>query len=502
MSSSEVDGDDGTSVPLAERAVSQDASDSESVVQHRRDVRRCGPARVFLFLATDSGWWANFLNDSSMPLEPGQTILVGAAIASWTFFSHGHAAAHSDAEFFRCAACRTRGDITGFVGYVASERVECEACDFDGTCSNQEMLIRLGRIVVGDSTLGAIISGWRGRGLVESIQVIPVFLAPPLARAVIGGSQHVFHAVAITGRTLRNRFLSSAPSCLRMRSWFGRHGGQGNSIMASGRRTLANDRRENKFGGSSAGQIVDVLRASRHIKDIKLIDQAADAFAILFSRGGRVTKDMLMQDAGSLNREVVRRARVRFDCVSMLAWRRRLATVDFNRVNIHLFADASPQRRGLELFAASFDFVLDGTCVRRLLPFISATLGMDLDAKAFTLLWQFFLVIGPTFRTLRSWCNRVRSVCTDFGTERLFAHIRDVLPAFCKFVGIQVSGEPLSRLFPRALQIPGWHHLWDVTWLSLHVFVFVRLRCFHRYTFTPENILTSKMDSSPSCSCV
>jgi hypothetical protein len=85
MSSSEVDGDDGTSVPLAERAVSQDASDSESVVQHRRDVRRCGPARVFLFLATLSGWWANFLNDSSMPLEPGQTILVGAAIASWTF---------------------------------------------------------------------------------------------------------------------------------------------------------------------------------------------------------------------------------------------------------------------------------------------------------------------------------------------------------------------------------------------------------------------------------
>ena len=57
---------------------------------------------------------------------------------------------------------------------------------------------------------------------------------------------------------------------------------------------------------------------------------------------------------------------------------------------------------------------------RRLMPLVG--LGRDyLDAtgKTLSLLWLVFLLVGPTWQAMRRFCNMVKAVVTDMGTERL-----------------------------------------------------------------------------------
>ena len=90
-------------------------------------------------------------------------------------------------------------------------------------------------------------------------------------------------------------------------------------------------------------------------------------------------------------------------------------------------------------------------------------MGQDLNGKLFGLLWQIFLLVGPCFDRLRLFCDRVRGICTDMGTERLIANSRDVLPKFCRLIGIVVPihAQLREKLFPRSLAIGGWRHIWD-----------------------------------------
>lgn len=76
-----------------------------------------------------------------------------------------------------------------------------------------------------------------------------------------------------------------------------------------------------------------------------------------------------------VHKEVLRRSRVRLDCVAMLLFRRFWATlmdtVEEHQVNLYLFADASPQWRGLEMYASSFDLVDGDNIVHKLFPFVA-----------------------------------------------------------------------------------------------------------------------------------
>eukprot|EP00959_Pyramimonas_sp_CCMP1952_P298860 6251128-Pyramimonas_sp.AAC.1 len=58
---------------------------------------------------------------------------------------------------------------------------------------------------------------------------------------------------------------------------------------------------------------------------------------------------------------------------------------------------------------------------------------------------------------------RVVSVTSDMGTGRLFGNAKDILPAFCKHVGVAVPrGMPKqTRLSPYAVQAPGWTRIFD-----------------------------------------
>lgn len=80
------------------------------------------------------------------------------------------------------------------------------------------------------------------------------------------------------------------------------------------------------------------------------------------------------------------------------------------------------------------------------------------------MLWQLWLIYGPSYRTMRDVLSSVRWVLTDFGTESSLHEAEDSLCAFYRYLkGEEVP--PIQRglafLLPNAMLQPGWHHLWD-----------------------------------------
>ena len=134
--------------------------------------------------------------------------------------------------------------------------------------------------------------------------------------------------------------------------------------------------------------------------------------------------------------------------------------------NIHIFCDASPQARGIELFAASWDLEQDGVAERRLFPIIRLSRRqLTAAGKLSGLLWMMFLVSGQSLSTFMSFLTNVRSIVTDFGVERLlvdqpncvFQFLQKAFPLTDFFRMIKIG----SYVFPKALHMPGWRHLWD-----------------------------------------
>ena len=83
-------------------------------------------------------------------------------------------------------------------------------------------------------------------------------------------------------------------------------------------------------------------------------------------------------------------------------------------------------------------------------------------AKAFALLWQLFLILGPDASTLRAACDSIVAFITDSGAERLINNMHDIIPAFMKAIGCWQRARRTSRTFSFALRSQGWKHLCDV----------------------------------------
>ena len=115
------------------------------------------------------------------------------------------------------------------------------------------------------------------------------------------------------------------------------------------------------------------------------------------------------------------------------------------------------------MLATSVDIYDGRSFTRRLLPVVALERSLlDVLGKAAALLWQLWLIVGPTFEALRFACSRVRCICSDFGTESHLANLADALPDFWAMIAPKMPPEPcLAFSFPRALQVPGWKHLWD-----------------------------------------
>ena len=165
--------------------------------------------------------------------------------------------------------------------------------------------------------------------------------------------------------------------------------------------------------------------------------------------------------------EALRRTRVKFDAFSMLLFRAFFRSLVVPMVSFYLYMDASPQWRGLELFAASFDVLSIGVhryLKHRLFPQVSiGPLVHTALGKACATLWMIWLMVGPSFQDVRNFCCRARGINTDLGTEHLAPSIGDVLIEFFVHIGCyyQTNAPRLQFLFPRALGVSGWHHTFD-----------------------------------------
>lgn len=233
--------------------------------------------------------------------------------------------------------------------------------------------------------------------------------------------------------------------------------------------------------------ILDWVEATSHIRRLKDSYKAATSFGKLFARSGPQSHSEMMENLQVVSREMLRQSRTRLDSVAMLVHRRLMAATFSGQrstgVRFFIFIDASPQWRGCELFATSLDTVdaQAGPCSTRLLPVVSLdACGTDGLGKVMALLWQVFLCVGPSWAAMKQFLHHVQGIVSDMGTERAAADFPDLLDLFFEIIDCPVDRRELEiwpvtkYLFPRALQVPGWKHLFD----NLLQRGLTSLRCF------------------------
>ena len=181
--------------------------------------------------------------------------------------------------------------------------------------------------------------------------------------------------------------------------------------------------------------------------------------------------------------ERLRRSRIILDWVMMLVFRLYWKTLVYSDVFLHLYIDASPQKRGLEMYATSFDLTVGSLAafhVWRLMPQLCLGLGCTtLIGKTLALMWACVLLIGPDYDALRMFFSCVVSVCTDLGTEKDIVNAPDMLVAFLTHLGAPIPRHATvgRRLLPYAILSVGWCHLID----NLIRFVLCSLPWFPRF---------------------
>ena len=123
--------------------------------------------------------------------------------------------------------------------------------------------------------------------------------------------------------------------------------------------------------------------------------EAASAFAqALTSRSPLLSASDVLGAASFAHKDTLRQARVRCDVASMRL-NRSLWTQMVKQptlVDIYLFADASPQWRGAELFAGQMEILMGTYFKKSFLPRVTISRSMlSAVGKAFGLIWQVFL---------------------------------------------------------------------------------------------------------------
>lgn len=203
-------------------------------------------------------------------------------------------------------------------------------------------------------------------------------LAPGAAFQISIGNLRCLHCVAVTQRTHRESFINPAqPSRKKLRA-FVDFAVEASKDHAPELLVTSPQRRTNpgwRYDALDAEVIIDWLEATKYIRSIRESREATDAWAKVFARPSGISAARLSADVEKVHPEALRRSRVRLDCVAMVLFRRfwqvQVQALPDNLPHIYMFADASPQWRGLELYASSFDMVLGESLSHRLFPLVS-----------------------------------------------------------------------------------------------------------------------------------
>lgn len=373
-----------------------------------------------------------------------------------------------------------RASVEGFLEYkiealcrldtpFALEGAELQApqlLDLLGQQPGASFVMQAGGAASQEESVGACLLRWQAEAG-KLLQPAIVALTAPLAKQVVAGTSMHLHCVALTGKIERKRLLAQddAPK-KRLRQLRAELEKEEAPAAASARTALVEKRWAGSRGVRSPELMLQWLECSENLKQQRRAGRSAEHFAKLLSVESGVPVAKLLGNLKSTSGRLLIKSRIRLDCAANLAhrawWSQARLSVD---VSVHIFCDASPQWRGIELFATTVDIVVDGCLYRRLAPLVSLSKAqLDHHGKLGALLWQLFLMCGPTFEDMASFCRAVRSVTTDLGTERLLSDSPACLEPFFEKLDLgapQPAGDSSPFLFSRCLFMPGFRHVMD-----------------------------------------
>lgn len=122
-------------------------------------------------------------------------------------------------------------------------------------------------------------------------------------------------------------------------------------------------------GQLSAERHFEWLQATKDVKALSKARRTTEAFSTLFARAANMKGSQMLGRMRMTSTELLRRGKVRLDAVAMMVTRDKLESMfaSGRPPHLHILCDASPQHRGLEMFAASLDIVHEGVVERMLL---------------------------------------------------------------------------------------------------------------------------------------
>jgi hypothetical protein len=416
-----------------------------------------GQLRIFYILASCVGLGSEFY--PAIAWTPRIQHLVAISSGNWQLFTSAEADSHPEKRIFDKAARATRALVFGYIAYVVQS-----VAVFPYPIPCPDMSLEALQVQCASPIHGRlasdIIREWReSDGASGSV---PICVAPNVAVQITCERSVILHIIPITARTPRADMLHNEPSkYITHRFIESQH-------VAMPRRQRAGNlvlqRLDNNFHGATAEEILEWVDASKYIKQVRKSWLAGKAFAKILCRRGPETLQAMISRVTPVCYDTLRRARVRTDVVAMLIWRHVFASTLASEHALYLWTDSSPQWRARELFAATFESFTPTRYARKMFPHVTHQLGLDTLAKVLALLWQIWLVSGPAFRAVRSFCDRVHCIVTDYGTERHICDHVDILPEFFRMIGCRTDYSPQLQtyLFPRAMSIGGWRHTFDL----------------------------------------
>jgi hypothetical protein len=419
--------------------------------------RHHGPLVVFLLIAcVQTGFWVSeTMSWDDTDIRSGQ--LSCLVLGRWATHDR-HAPADEHASLLHSFATKlTRGISNGFVDYVVGDIVQLTApLDIDLSLSH-ETIIR----IFGESASQCIFNGVQQSfvHLLHSLRypkTVVVKLAPTLVARLLSSRCSIFHSVAITQRFSFKRCLGTRPGKRVL------HDMRAMNAAARPKQMMRAPQRKH-FGRKSwtavpVARVLRWVRSTRHIKDLsKHSVETGEAFCDIL---GEDSADLAQTLRASLKSKkvsatVIREARVRVDMVACKLWRDFFESLLQSVLAIYIYIDTSPQWRGLDMVAISFDLVCfhagDTMHFSRRFPYLALEQGQfDVFGKLIALLWGIFLVAGPSYWAMRKFCDSVVSILTDAGTERGIIGSVDVSGSMLLFEQSPPLSPVLDKLLPNA----------------------------------------------------
>eukprot|EP00959_Pyramimonas_sp_CCMP1952_P351319 7360832-Pyramimonas_sp.AAC.1 len=130
--------------------------------------------------------------------------------------------------------------------------------------------------------------------------------------------------------------------------------------------------------------------------------------------------------------------------------------------------DASPQV-GVKIFGTVSTVMRvtgDPSFQEERLPLVRLGQGhLKMIDKLMALLWQIWLISGPSQHTMQMYLDSVRSISADMGVERGLCDAPDVMGVFFEHLRtgtvVHAHIDTKSYLFKNAMYMPGWNHTFD-----------------------------------------